>query len=86
MNSHERMMARLSGLPVDHLPAAPLFMIWAAQRIGASYADYVLDYRVLVKAQLALVEDFGVDVLSCCSDAWREARCPRERRRKMSGR
>lgn len=56
----------------DRLAAQPLLMIWAADFIGASYANYVRDYRVLVRAQVAVHERFGFDVLSCCSDAWRE--------------
>jgi MtaA/CmuA family methyltransferase len=58
---------------VDRLPAHPLFMIYAADLVGASYADYVRDHRVLVEGQLALLERFPIDVVSCCSDAWREA-------------
>jgi len=58
---------------VDRLPAHPLFMIYAADLVGASYADYVRDYRVLVEGQLALLDRFPMDVVSCCSDAWREA-------------
>lgn len=73
MNAYERTRARLAGEPVDHLPVQPLFMIFAADEIGVSYAEYVRDHRLLVKGQLALVEKFGVDVASCCSDSWREA-------------
>ncbi len=73
MNSQERTLARLDGTPVDRLPVAPLFMIYAADEIGVKYSDYVRDDRLLVKAQLALAEKFPLDVVSCCSDAWREA-------------
>jgi MtaA/CmuA family methyltransferase len=48
-------------------------MIYAADEIGVSYADYVRDHRLLVRGQMALAEKFSLDVVSCCSDAWREA-------------
>lgn len=73
MTSTERTHAVLEGRRPDRLPVVPLFMVWAAQHGGHSYADYVTDYRVLVEDQLRLWEEFGIDVLSCCSDAWREA-------------
>ena len=73
MTSTERTRAVMEGKQPDRLPVAPLFMVWAAQYSGYSYAEYVTDYKVLVECQLRLWEEFGVDVLSCCSDAWREA-------------
>lgn len=73
MNSFERVMARVAGEPVDRLPAQPLFMILAADEIGVKYSEYVRDYRVLVKGQMALLEKYPFDCVSCCSDAWREA-------------
>ncbi len=73
MNSYDRTLAQLRGRPVDHLPVAPLLMVFAADHIGVRYRDYVRDHRLLVRAQLALCEDYGLDLVSCCSDAWREA-------------
>jgi MtaA/CmuA family methyltransferase len=73
MNSYERTMAKLKGEEVDRLPVHPLFMIYAADLIGVKYSEYLRDYRLLVKGQLAVVEKYGVDLVSCCSDAWREA-------------
>lgn len=73
MNSYQRTMARLAGEPVDRLPAQPIFMLLAAKLIGRTYEDYVRDYRVCAEAQLNLVEEFGVDMVSLCSDPWREA-------------
>jgi MtaA/CmuA family methyltransferase len=57
----------------DRLPVQPLFMIHAADVIGVKYSDYVRDHRLLVKGQLVVAERYGVDLVSCCSDAWREA-------------
>ncbi|MCX7718915.1 MAG: hypothetical protein N2111_11025 [Candidatus Sumerlaeaceae bacterium] len=73
MNSYERTMARLRGERADSLPVHPLFMIYAADLVGARYDTYLRDSAVLVQGQMAVLEQFGVDLVSCCSDAWREA-------------
>jgi MtaA/CmuA family methyltransferase len=73
MTSRERTWARLEGKPVDRLPAHPLFMIYAADLIGESYERYLKDFRILVKGQMAVAERYGADLVSCCSDPWREA-------------
>ena len=78
MNSFERVHNLVAGEPVDHLPAMPIFMIWAAQRggrsrpHGVSYADYVRDYRVLCDCQLRLLDEFAPDVVQLISDPYRE--------------
>jgi MtaA/CmuA family methyltransferase len=78
MNSYERVHRLVAGQPVDHLPAMPIFMIWAAQHggrrhpDGMSYADYVRDYRVLCDCQLRLLDDFAPDVVQLISDPVRE--------------
>lgn len=73
MTALERMRATVRGEPRDRVSFQPIIMLLAAREIGASYEDYVCDWRVLVEGQLAFAERFEVDVLSCCSDAWREA-------------
>lgn len=73
MNSFERTMARIHGEKADSLPAHPLFMVYAADLIGEKYSDYILDFNLLVKGQIAVAEKFGADLVSCCSDAYREA-------------
>lgn len=73
MNSYERTMAVFEGRPVDRLPAHPIFMGYAARLIGVSYTQFVLDYRTLVEANLAVCERYGFDGVNCISDAWREA-------------
>lgn len=72
MTPLERFHALLAGRPTDRLLAMPIFMIYAAQLEGVSYADYVRDYRVLARCQMRLVEEFGIDCVSCCSDPVRE--------------
>jgi len=73
MTSLERTLATVRGETPDRLAAMPIFMIWAAQNLGRSYADYVRDYRVLVEAQLRLLHEFPLDTVQTISDAWREA-------------
>jgi hypothetical protein len=51
MNPLEMTKALLAGEPLDRLLAMPIFMIYAAQLRGESYADYVQDHRVLVRCQ-----------------------------------
>jgi MtaA/CmuA family methyltransferase len=72
MNGFERTTACLAGDPVDRVPTHPLFMRYAADFINVTYADYVRDYRLLTKAQFALADRFPLDLVSCCSDSWRE--------------
>lgn len=72
MNSCERFERLLAGEAQDRLLVMPIVMIWAAQRFGESYEDYVKDYRVLVRCQLGVLEDFGFDVVQLISDPYRE--------------
>ncbi|MGI6352304.1 MAG: uroporphyrinogen decarboxylase family protein [Armatimonadota bacterium] len=73
MTALERVQATLAGTHRDRLANQPLLMSFAVAYHGVPYWEYVSDYRVLVAAQLRAAEDFGVDVVTCCSDAWREA-------------
>ena len=68
MNSLERMRNTVAGKRADHLAVQPLFMTFAARHAGVAYGDYVRDCRVLAEAQARMVEDFGVDMVSVCSD------------------
>ncbi len=73
MSPLERLKALLAGEKPGGLLAMPIFMIYAAQSGGESYADYLQDYRILVRCQVRLIEEFGIDYVSCCSDPMREA-------------
>jgi len=73
VNAYERTVATLRGEARDHLACQPIVMTFAARNASVPYREYVTDYRALVAAQTRVAEEFGVDVLSCCSDAWREA-------------
>jgi MtaA/CmuA family methyltransferase len=72
MNSRERIFSLIEGRPVDRIPLMPITMMFAADRVGAKYLDYVTDYRVLAEAQLRTAERFGIDFVSCISDPARE--------------
>lgn len=73
MNSFERYRNRLAGQPVDRIPNFNIFMQRAAHHIGAPLAQYYQDYRVLVEANLAVLNDFHVDIVQAISDPYREA-------------
>lgn len=73
MNSRERIFAMLDGKPVDHLPAMPITMMFAADQIGARYLDYATDFRTQAEGQLRVAERFGVDHVSVISDPCCEA-------------
>jgi MtaA/CmuA family methyltransferase len=72
MNSLERVRNTLRGLPVDHLPAQPFCMMFAAAQIGVTYAEYCRDYRHVVRGQMRMFEEFGVDALVLATDPARE--------------
>jgi len=72
VNPLEMTRALLAGQKTDRLLCMPIFMLYAAKLEGVSYADYVRDYRIAVRCQLRLVEEFGIDCVSCCSDPVRE--------------
>lgn len=72
MNAKQRLYARLSGKAVDRIPNLNITMLFAAQHTGIKYGDFCKDYHCLVKAQGKTAEDFGIDILSTMSDAYRE--------------
>ncbi|MCA9734276.1 MAG: uroporphyrinogen decarboxylase family protein [Deferribacteres bacterium] len=72
MNSFERMQNRLQGKVVDRPPNFDIFMVFAAHFIKQPLAKYYLDYRVLVEANRAMVENFHVDIMQAISDPYRE--------------
>ncbi len=71
MNSKSRCMTAIHGQPVDRIPVFPLLMFFAADRLGAPYREFATHYQVLAEAQLKAQEDFGVDAITACSDAFR---------------
>ncbi len=72
MNAYERFTRRLAGEPVDRPPNFDIFMTFAAHYIGQPLSQYYLDHRVLVDANLAMVEAFNIDLVQAISDPYRE--------------
>ena len=73
MNSLERLTRRLQGEAVDRPPNLDIMMTFAAHYIGQPLSRYYLDYRVLCEANLAVLEDFDLDIVQAISDPFREA-------------
>jgi MtaA/CmuA family methyltransferase len=73
MNGRERVLAMIEGREVDHLPLMPITMMFAADRLGVKYRNYVTDYHTLVEAQIKTANEFGIDHVSAISDPTREA-------------
>lgn len=73
MNSYERLFARLEGKKVDKVPNNCIVMGFGARYIGATYREFVTDYKVLTEAAIRCHEDFNLDILSAISDPMREA-------------
>ncbi|MBC8183060.1 uroporphyrinogen decarboxylase family protein [candidate division KSB1 bacterium] len=72
MNSYERMKSRLKSEAIDRPPNFNIFMTFAAHYIKQPLSKYYLDYRVLVDANMAMVENFNVDIVQAISDPFRE--------------
>jgi MtaA/CmuA family methyltransferase len=73
MNSYERVKRRLDGQVVDRPPNFDIMMTFAAHRIGQPLSRYYLDHRVLCEANLAVWQDFALDIVQAISDPYREA-------------
>jgi len=72
MNSFERVTNRLQGKPVDRPPNFDIFMTFAAHHIGQPLSAYYQDHKVLVAANLAVLDEFGLDIVQAISDPYRE--------------
>jgi len=73
MNSYERVMNRLNGKPVDRVPNFDIIMGLGAHYIGATLSQYLLDYHYMVKSNLAMANDFDIDILQTLTDPFRES-------------
>jgi MtaA/CmuA family methyltransferase len=73
MNSHERLIARLAGAPVDRPPNFNIMMQFAAHFIEQPLSKYYQDFRVLCDSNFAVQEAFGLDLWQAISDPYREA-------------
>lgn len=73
MNSIERVYNRLRGLPVDRPPNFNIIMGFGAHQIGETLAHYLLDYRVLCRMNMSMLERYQLDLVQTISDPYREA-------------
>ena len=73
MKPLERVKRRLRGEPVDRRPNFDIYMQRAAHHVGRPLSRYYLDHRVLVEANLAVLEAFDLDIVQTFSDPYREA-------------
>jgi len=73
MNSYERVMGQLKGQAVDRVPNFDIIMGFGMRFIGEPLQGYFLDHRTLVKAHLAVMEAFAIDVVSIIADSYGNA-------------
>ena len=73
VDSLERVRRRLRGAAVDRPPNFDIYMQRAAHHVGQPLSLYYLDHRVLVEANLAVLEAFSLDIVQAISDPYREA-------------
>ncbi len=73
MTPYERFSHRLQGERVDRPPNFDIMMTFAAHYIHEPLAPYYLDHRVLVAANLAVLDAFDLDIVQAISDPYREA-------------
>lgn len=72
MTPKERVMARLTGKPVDKIPNFNILMAFAARFSGYGMDEFCRDHRVLAEANIKANEAFGIDLLNTMSDPYRE--------------
>lgn len=72
MNSYERFKNRIEGKEVDRPPNFDIIMQFAVHHIGRPLLPYYRDYRVLVEANMAMLNEFDLDIVQAISDPYRE--------------
>jgi MtaA/CmuA family methyltransferase len=71
MNSKERCFFALEGGKIDRVPVFPLLMRFASRRNFVTYRDYVTNGSIMAESQIRVIENFNVDAITGCSDAFR---------------
>lgn len=71
MNRKERFLKTLNGEPVDRIPVFPLLMSFSAKHYGVTYQQFASDGEIMAQSQLCVLDKFGIDVITACSDAFR---------------
>ena len=72
MDSLERLQRRIHGETVDRPPNLDIMMTFAAHHVRQPLSRYYQDYRVLCQANMAVVEEFNLDIVQAISDPYRE--------------
>ncbi|MCK5820878.1 MAG: uroporphyrinogen decarboxylase family protein [Bacteroidales bacterium] len=73
MNKKQRLNSLAEkGKSVEKVIFRPILMQFAAEFIGNNYGEFASDYRVLVDANLACMEEFQTDMVGVISDPYRE--------------
>lgn len=57
----------------ERIPVVPLVMKFAASRNKVPYSVYCQDHKKLAESQIRCAKEFGHDIVTVCSDAYREA-------------
>lgn len=70
--AYEQMTRCLNGEAVDRPPNFDIFMTFAVRRTGKTQRAYYLDHRVLVEANMLMLEQFGSDIAQAISDPFSE--------------
>ena len=71
MTGRERCAAVLKGETPDRIPFFPLLMFFASDRAGVTYREYATKNEALASAQINMFDNYRVDAVTVCSDAFR---------------
>lgn len=72
MNAKDRLIALKNGDRRAGCLFFPVVMHFAARIAGQRYGEFASDYRQMVRANIACVEQFGMDYVTVMSDPYRE--------------
>ncbi len=73
MDSFEAVMDAIKLKKPERVPVVPLVMTFAARLNNIPYSRYCQDSRALAESQLRCAKTFNYDLVTVCSDAYREA-------------
>ena len=68
LTGKERCLRAIKGEPIDRVPVFPLLMSLSADRAGLTYREFASNGVAFAEAQLGMMERFGLDAITACSD------------------
>lgn len=71
LSYRDRFLKVINGEDVDRIPLFPLLMFFSADRAGIRYAEFATNGQAMADSQLLVQEQFGLDAITSCSDAFR---------------